>query len=186
MIQVTGSAHRSFVFPADLSLTYAYYADVERLLNYLPHISLVRAYAPDRFRLLYRSTEMGIYQVRIFADVQTRLEEGWTLHIEPLDGIPPVEAQKGFHSSLAQGTFRSKSVFRQELNQTRIQYSLQLRADLPTPLGLRVMPAYVIDRLASGITRLRIREVVDGFIERSIDAYPHWAAEMANHGKVRG
>ena len=181
MINVVGSASRSFVFPADLPMVYAFYGDVGRLLNYLPHISLVRAYEPDRFRLLYSTTELGTYQIRIFADVQTTLDKGWVIRVHPLDGMPPVKAETGVNSSTAQGYFTSRSAFKEVGDHTRVEYSLQLRAQLPTPLGLRLMPGMVVDRIAASITHMRIREIVDGFIKRSVDAFPYWLAEMENH-----
>lgn len=178
MIKVVGSSRRSFVFPAELPLAYAYYGDVGRLLNYLPHICLVRAYGPDRFRLLYSSTELGAYNIRIYADVQTTLEEGWVVRVHPLSGHEPVAAQAGVHSSMAQGSFTSTSVFKDEGSQTRIEYSLQLQAQLPLPLGLRFMPGGMVNRIASSITKMRIRDIVQGFIERSVDAFPHWLEEL--------
>jgi hypothetical protein len=180
MIKVVGSARRSFVFPADLPMAYAYYGDVGRLLNYLPHISLVRAYESDRFRLLYSATELGTYQIRIFADVRTTLDKGWGIRIHPLDGIPPVEMKAGATSSTAQGYFASRSVFQEAGDQTLIEYSLQLQAQLPTPLGLRMMPSMMTNRVAKSITTMRIREIVDGFVERSVDAFPYWLAEIRN------
>lgn len=180
MIQVAGSARRSLVFPGELPLAYAYYADVGRLLGYLPHICLVRAYGPDRFRLLYSSTELGLYQVRLFADVQTTLEEGRIIHVHPMEDASPIKAQAGIHSTSTQGHFSSRSVFHDEGKQTRIEYSLQLRGDLPTPQGLRLMPGLVVNRIAKRITKMRIREIADGFVERSSDAFPHWLAEMHN------
>ena len=181
MIRVAGSVHRSFVFPAELPLAYAYYADIGRVLSYLPHICLVRTFAPDQLRLLYRSTELGLYHIRIFADVQTLLEDGHVLHVRPLRGQPPIRPEAGAQSAAAQGVFASRSIFRDAGSQTRIEYELQLRADLPTPLGLRVMPGLVVRSIARSITNMRIREIVEGFIERSVDAFPHWLEELRNH-----
>jgi hypothetical protein len=181
MIRVAGSARRSFVFPAELPLAYAYYADIGRVLSYLPHICLARTYGPDRLRLLYHSTELGIYQIRIFADVQTLLEDGGVLHVRPLDRQPPVQPQSGAHSAMSQGYFTSRSTFHDMGNRTRIEYDLRLRADLPSPLGLRVMPGLIVDGIAKSITNMRIREIVEGFIDRSIDAFPHWLDELGNH-----
>lgn len=181
MIKVSGSARCAFTFPAELPVAYAYYADVGRVLSYLPRICLVRAYGPDRFRLVYRSTELGVYHVRIFADVQTRLEDGRVLHIAPLNGsTPPLSASAAFTTS-AQGYFASRSAFYDQGECTRIEYSLKLWGDLPTPRELRFMPGFMVDRIAARITGMRMDEIVSGFIERSIDAFPDWLAEMQNH-----
>jgi hypothetical protein len=183
MIKIAGSSSRSFVFPAELPLAYAYYADVGRLLTYLPHISLVRAYASDRFRLLYTSTELGAYHIRIFADVQTTMEAGWVVRVHPLPGLAPVDSQAGVNSSTTQGFFTSHSVFKDEGAQTRIEYTLRLQAQLPAPVGLRLMPGSMVNRIARGITKARIREIVEGFIERSASAFPHWLEEMEHHSR---
>jgi hypothetical protein len=177
-IKIAGLARRSFLFPAELPMTYAYYGDVGRLLNFLPHICLVRDYGPDRFRLLYNTTELGTYHVRIFADVQTTLDKGWVLRVHHLDGLSPVKTQAGVNSTTAQGYFSSRSVFRDEGDRTRIEYSLRLQAMLPTPLGLRLMPGMMINSIAKSITRTRIREIAEGFIERSVAAFPHWLGEL--------
>ena len=93
MIEVEGSSRRSFVFPATLPTAYSYYADVGRLLSYLPHVCLVHAYGPDRFRLRYNATELGVYRICIYADVQTTLEDGWAVRIHPLSSPSPVQTQ---------------------------------------------------------------------------------------------
>jgi hypothetical protein len=186
MIKLSGSTRRSFLFPADLPLAYAYYGDVGRLLNYLPHICLVRSYGPDRFRLLYNSTELGTYHVRIFADVQTTLDEKSVLRVHPLNGIPPVDAQAGLNSTSAQGYFASTSVFTHAGDETRIEYSLELRAELPRPLGLRLMPGSMVRGIARSIAGMRIREISEGFIERTIDAFPHWLEEIGSRGELPG
>jgi hypothetical protein len=181
MIKVSGSARRSFTFPGELPLAYAFYGDVARLLNYLPHIYMVRAYGPDRFRLLYDTTELGAYHIRIFADVQTTLDKGWVIRVHPLEGIAPIEARAGINSSTAQGYFSSQSVFQDDGDCTRIEYSLQLQASLPTPTALRFMPGAMVGRIARSITSMRIREITEGFVERSVSAFPYWLDEMDNH-----
>jgi hypothetical protein len=181
MIKVSGSARRSFIFPGELPLAYAFYGDVARLLNYLPHIYMVRAYGPDRFRLLYNTTELGTYHIQIFADVQTTLDKGWVIRVHPLEGLAPAETKAGINSSTAQGYFSSQSVFRDNGDRTQIEYSLQLQASLPTPTALRFMPSAMVGRIAKSITSMRIREITEGFVERSISAFPHWLDEMGNH-----
>jgi len=179
MIRVSGSVRRSFTVPAELPVAFAYYSDLGRILNYLPHIFLVRAYQYDQFRMLYSTVELGIYHIRIFCDLQARLDEKErSLYVTSLEIEPPVASTAGDREATAQGVFSSKSVFHAAGDSTRIEYSLSLRADLPSPLGLRMMPGYVVNRIAENITRWRIREIADGFIDRSVDAYPFWLAEM--------
>jgi hypothetical protein len=179
MIKVAGVTDRSFTFPAELPTAFAYYADLGRVLTYLPHIFLVQVYRYDRFRLLYSTTELGIYHIRIYCDLQARLDEAErTLYVQPLSIDRSVKATAGAVSTTTQGVFYSRSVFRPANGETLIEYQLRLRADLPTPLGLRLMPGYVVDRIAQNIAERRICEIADGFIQRSIAAFPGWLAEM--------
>lgn len=179
MIEIAGSVRRSFAFPAERAVAYTYYSDVSRLLNYLPHISLVRAYSHNEFRMLYRTTELGAYLIRIFWDVRVILDErGRLICINPLEGCSPVKAEAGLSSSTGQGLFFSESVFHDASPSTEIEYRLRLQAELPTPLGLRLMPRLVTSRIARSITQARMREIAEGFIELSVEAFPHWLAEM--------
>lgn len=179
MIKIEGSVRRSFTFPADLPLAFAYYSDLSRLLPYLPHISLVRVYSYNQFRVLYDSTELGAYHIRVFCDVQAQLDgENKILHVNPSTIAPPVETSADAQSTTAQGYFSSRTVFLDRGARTRIEYSLQLRANLPPPLGLRLVPGMMVNRIARNITGRRMRETLEGFIERSIDAFPHWVDEI--------
>ena len=179
MIQVSGSETRSFMVPAELPTAFAYYSDLARVLTYLPHISVVRAYSDDQFRVLYSTTELGIYHIRIFCDLQASIDERErSLILQPMVDVPQVHPTVGAKSVTAQGYYRSRSVFRDTGGATSIEYSLELEADLPTPLGLRLVSGNVVARIAQEITQRRTREIADGFIERSIDAFPSWLAEM--------
>jgi len=180
MIRVSGSARRIFTFPADLPIAYAYFSDVGRVLGYLPHIVLVRAFSYDQFRMLYSTIELGVYHIRIYCDLQTTLDANGSkvVRVRPLRGMLPVQAQSGVNFSTAQGSYSSTSVFHDSGDHTKIEYSMTLEAKMQAPLGLRLMPGSVVNGIASNITHARIHEIVNGFIEHSIDAFPHWLAEM--------
>jgi hypothetical protein len=181
MIKVYGSARRTFNFPADLPTAYAYCSDVERILTYLPHIFLVQAYAVDQFRMLYSTLELGVYRIRIFCDLRTTLDvsrDRRAIHISPLTDVTPVVPKASLSASVAQGYYASSSVFHDEGKKTRIDFSMTLQAKLPTPLGLRLMPASIVNGIAGNITNARIHEITNGFIQRSIDAFPYWLEEM--------
>jgi len=185
MITVAGSANRSFIFPADLPTAYAYYTDLSRILSYLPHIYIVRTYDDDQLRMCYNTVELGTYKIKIFCDLQADLDaERRALRVRPLAGVSPVKARSGLRSTTAAGHFVSESLFFEEGNQTRIDYRLELRAKLPTPMGLRFVPGTVINGIASSITNRRIKDIADGFIERSIDAFPDWLGELGDSSLV--
>jgi hypothetical protein len=172
MIHIAGAAERSFTFPADPLTASTYFRDFKRILGYLAHIRLLWAYGPDRFRLLYGATELGIYRVRILCDVQATFDEAeQTLTMSTLSGIPPVAPRAGMYSLAAQGYYASASTFHPAGDCTRIEYKLQLHAHLPKPLGSKRVPDAIVEQIARNITQRRIQEIADGFIERSISEF---------------
>jgi hypothetical protein len=46
MIQLAGSAQRSFVFPSNLQEAFAFYGDIRQSFRYLIRISVIHSYAP--------------------------------------------------------------------------------------------------------------------------------------------
>jgi hypothetical protein len=181
MIQVAGNARRTFAFPADLPTAFAYYSDVSRVLGYLPHIVLVRAFSYDQYRMLYDTVELGVYHIRIFCDIQTRLVANGKqnlIRISPLTGVTPVEPHANLRAVTAQGAYTSTSTLHREGDRTEVEYSMALQARLPTPLGLRMMPGSMVDAIASNIAHARIHEIINGFVERSVEAFPYWLEEM--------
>lgn len=172
MITITGSVQRSFAFPGRRETAFDYYADIRRTLNMLPHISIVRQYGADRFRMMYATTELGVYRVRMLCDIQAALDrEAWTLRIQPMPDPPPVASEVGIYSLTGQGFFASQSLFRNNGESTQVEYRFHLNAELPVPVGIRFMPEPVLNGIASSITQWRIDEIVDGFIQRSLDSY---------------
>jgi hypothetical protein len=172
MITITGSVHRSFQFPSHREAAFDFYADVRRTLSMLPHISVVRQYRPDQYRMVYSTTELGIYRVRMLCDIQTELDrKAGVLRIQPMPDPPPVASEAGIYSLTGQGIFASQSIFSNTGQSTEVEYQFHLSGELPVPLGIRFMPESVLNGIASSITQWRIDEIVDGFIQRSIDAY---------------
>ncbi len=172
MIKISGTARRTFTFPADLATTCDYYSDFNRILGCLPHIQLVDLHGPGQFRMVYHTTELGVYSVRMYCDLQAKFDKKkHTLHMIPLPGIPPVKPWTSVNALTAQGYYASESAFHAEGDHTRIEYALKLGATLPKPFGLNLIPDSILDRIASNITEGRIYEIAEGFIERTIHEF---------------
>jgi hypothetical protein len=172
MIAVVGAVERSFVFPAERRAAFAFYCDFPRIVGLLPLVSLTQDHGSGKFRLLYHTTELGVYGVRIYCDVRTVPDRSaWVLSVEPLEGIPPVKARSGLQFTHAQGTYSSVSIFHADGPRTRIDYALRIRAELPTPLALRMLPGQVLNDVASSIAHYRIDTIANAFIARSIETY---------------
>lgn len=169
MIHLTGVAQRSFLFPANVSAVSAYFGHFENIVGLLPHITLVKRYAAHQFRVLYHTTELGLYRVRIYCDLEAQLDPlHRLLRVLPIAARPAVKARATLNSLTAQGRYTSTTQFLAEGTHTRVEYRLRLRASLPTPLGLTLVPDSVLNQIARNITQWRIREIADGLVEGSI------------------
>lgn len=179
MINITGSIKRAFVFPALPQIALAYYSDISRVTQFLPHISLVHTYAPNQIRMLYKTVELGAYTIQIYSDLESSVDwEKMILHVYPvkLETAVPVQAETSMRQTTGQGLFAIDTRFFDLGNQTRVEYVIQLKAELERPLGMRLMPKRVVNRIAQSITDERVREIADGFIKESVDAFPEWQA----------
>ena len=178
MITIAGTTHQIFHFPADVATASSFYRDFSRILRYLPHIHLIKAYGPDQFRVMYHTMELSVYRVRIYCDLQVSYDDAsQTLHVAPLLDKPPVRSEATVHSLTAQGHFSSQTIFRPRGAHSMVDYQLSLEARLPKPFGLMLMPDMVIGQIASNITDWRIHEIAGGFIKRSVKEYRRNAAQ---------
>jgi hypothetical protein len=173
MITLHGTTQRSFFFPAELPIAFEFYSDVRRIIHFLPHISLIKEYTNSSYRMLYHTTELGIYRVSIYCDlVAESSQDKHSLIIAPLNGFhSPIKAQAGIYSLVSQGSYTSTSVFHPDNGRTRIDYSLEIRSELPIPLGMRMVPTGILESITNNIAKWRIDEIAGGFIERSLRAY---------------
>lgn len=172
MLKIAGAIRRTYIFPAPLPAARQFYTQLDRLFDYLPHITMVEQVDQKRFRTVYESTELGAYSIRIYADIQGEFDDDANvLYIRPFDTFKPFKSKARVNSSAGQGLFGIRSTFTSAGRQTRIEYELDLTANLPRPLGLRFMPGSVLDRIANGITQRRMREIAEGFVENSIEAF---------------
>jgi hypothetical protein len=111
--------------------------------------------------------------VNIYCDIAVETEQQpLCIKIKPshLSGVP-VKGEVGLYSLIGQGYYSSTSTFTPEGDQTRIEYQFSLNAELPIPLGLRLIPNNILDGIASNLTKWRIKEIAEGFITRSLEAH---------------
>ncbi|MCC6605938.1 MAG: hypothetical protein IT327_22210 [Anaerolineae bacterium] len=179
MINITGSIKRAFVFPAIPETALTYYSDISRVAAFLPHISLVHTYAPNQIRMLYETVELGTYTIQIYSDLECTVDlAAKQLQVYPvkIETAAPIQAETSMRHTTGSGLFAIDTQFFDLGSQTRIEYTIRLKADLERPLGMRLMPKRVVNRIAQSITDGRVREIADGFIKESMDAFPGWEA----------
>ncbi|WP_420629990.1 hypothetical protein [Candidatus Leptofilum sp.] len=179
MINITGSIKRAFVFPAVPKVALTYYSDLRRVAEFLPHISLVHAYTPNQIRMLYETVELGAYTIQIYSDLECSVNwQEMILTVYPVNirEAPPIQAETSMRQATGSGLFAIETHFFDLGIQTRLEYTIRLKAELERPLGMRLMPKRVVKRIAQSITDERVKEIADGFIKRSIEAFPTWEA----------
>lgn len=175
MIKITGSIARAFIFPAPIDTTIEYYGNLARVTQFMPHINLVEEYKHNEVRILYKTVELGTYTIRIFCDLTANIApEENRFEILPKVDVPAVESQAHINSATTQGIFTLKASVFELGEQSRVEYEIQLKAELPRPLGMKLMPKMMVNRIAKNIASSRIREIADGFIKASVDAFPEW------------
>lgn len=172
MIRLAGSVKRSFLFPGDLTSALHHYADMGRLFQYLPHISLIETYSKSQFRVLYSSVELGIYQIQLYCDLEVSQDtENALINVSMLPGKKPMKTKAGMHSIRGMAEYSSTSRFQPEGDCTRIYYHLNLEGKLPKPMALNLVPDSITDHIAESIAKRRIHEIADGFITGSLKEY---------------
>lgn len=151
----------------------AFFSDFNRILHYLPHITLANKYNERSYRVLYSSKELGLYRVNIYCDLTAELiPDQNIIRFTPMqNGFEPLRAKAGIYSLVSQGNYSSLSRFTPAGSETNIEYKLVLEAELPVPLGVQFMGDGVIEHLARNIMQGRMQEIIDGFISRSTRAY---------------
>jgi hypothetical protein len=170
-IRVRGRSRTRFLLPTNLTNSLNHFSQFEKVFTNLPHIHPVKSGPNNTFRLQYKTLELGIYRVEIICDVQVSMvEEPNILRMifEPISSPEPVKTRVGLHSMSGKGLYRSESIFQAHGQDTIVNFSLELEADLPCPWGLLVVPPGARNRIAHSITNYRIQEITQGFIQRSI------------------
>lgn len=172
MLTIAGSTSLSFLFPADRITTYNYYCDINRLISHIKYIEIANTLPDHQHRLYFHSVELATYHFHVYCDVRLDCVPGHhIIRIVSLENLPPVESSATLNSTTARGFYSSEAYFHDLGNQTRIEYKMRLQADLPRPLGMRLMPRRTVNNIAKTIANRRIQEIAEHFISSSISGF---------------
>lgn len=178
MIKIASSVKIAFMFPADIDTAFTYYSDIPKMVGHLRHIDLAptETAQENEFRLWYHTTELGRYHIHVFCDVRLELDtKNHIIYLNPMQGFPPVETKVTLNSTTTRGYYSSEGrFFAAGQSNTRIEYTLQLKATPPKPKGMQLIPNKIVDSVAQNITTTRMREIADSFIESSVQEFPLW------------
>lgn len=183
MINIDGSVKLSFLFPADRETTFAYFSELRRVAAYMPHIEVVDSNGQGRHRMLFDTTEMGTYNIRIFYDVVLETDPAaYTLSVTPAPFDPPVVRSASFNVTSAPGSFYTDASFCAEGAQTRVQFVMRLESEVLPPTSMRFVSGRMANKVARGITEKRLKEIAVGFVQNSLHFFPEWRASLNGNG----
>ncbi len=169
MIRIAVTDQRTFTLPAGLATTMAYFGDFARTIRDLDHLSLVKTYAADQYRILYSAAEAGVFHVEFYCDLQVQYDErSQVIRVIPLAGILPVSPKVTFNSMTGQGYYASQALFHSTGPNTTVQYAVEIKAEVPKRLEFKWVPDALVKRVVENLVSQRLQVITDGFIARSI------------------
>jgi len=172
-ISIAVSVRRTFALPLDLAAARRQFCDFRQALRYLPDIGLVRTHAPDEYRIRYSAIHAGVYRVDLYSDVRAWYDQADdALCVMPLQGIAPVASRVTPASLTGQGDYSSRLSLRAAGARTHASYEVQIKAALPKPVGLKLVPNSAVRLFVERVVRRRIQEITDAFIRRSTEGPP--------------
>ena len=170
-ISIAVSARRVFTLAADLPAARAQFRNFRQTLRYLPALRLVKTHAPDQYRILYSAAQAGVYRVNLYSDIQARFDEAEdTFYVTPLNGFPAAASKATLVSLTGQGDYSSRLRLSTAGERTNAEYEVRIRATLPKPVGLKLIPDAAVRLLIERVVRRRVQEIADEFIRRSAEA----------------
>jgi hypothetical protein len=178
MINIDGSVKLSFLFPAPRPLAFAFYGDLRRVAEFMPHLEVVGKGSAGQFRMLFEIVEMGTYTIRILYDVRMERDPSkFTLCVRPATGMHQKPPTSGVNDTTAHGDFFTDATFTPEGEKTRIVFQMRLEAELLPPKSMRFVPGRVANKMANNFTDKRLQEIAVGFVNNSLAGFPAWRAQ---------
>lgn len=172
MIHLRGSAIRSYIFPADLTTTFNYFNEYQNLFHWLKYIEIQEIFDVDLYRVKYSTYELNTYEINIYCDLAvSRDYDEKTISIRPVNLPDPIETHRGLYFLQSVGTLTSDVRLQPKEDHTIVTFSLDLSSEVPIPLGLRLFPKLLLDKLVKEFVDKRIHEIIDHLFERSIEEY---------------
>ncbi|MBE2263311.1 MAG: hypothetical protein IAE92_11250 [Burkholderiaceae bacterium] len=168
MLHVHACVARPFELPVSLAVAVAHFRDFRQLLPDLPELTLSADLGPGHYRVRYRTTVRGVYKVELFTDIAAHFDEKTrTLSVTPLEGHDPVPGEVTMLSMSAHGQYTSRLALSGDARRTRGVYELDISADMPKPLGLKLMPDALAAKAIETVMQKRAEASTGDFIDRS-------------------
>ena len=115
MIKINSSVQFSFMFPADIATTFAYYSDMQRLVQHLKYIELVDSEPENEneHRIYYNTVELGSYHIHVLLRYPHGIGRRDDHSSCTSRKFPPVKTKVTLNSTTARGHYASEALFSQ-------------------------------------------------------------------------
>lgn len=159
LLELGGRASHVFQFAAPLDRAYAYFYDVPAVFRLLPDALDVRAYGPDRYRLIVGASDGHGHSMAAIFDLQAFYDHGRGISVFPADDGPPINLP----GLVFAGALAAEAVFHPGPRGTAVHYDVELAMSIPVPPVLRLMPAVLLQGIGERAMELKMTQIISGF-----------------------
>lgn len=172
-IELDGQASHLFHFPATLDLSYEYFCDVPAVFRLLPDALDVRAYGPDRYRMIVGASDGHGHSMAAIFDMIARYEPGRSIRLLPAADGPPISLP----GLVFAGALAAEASFAEDARGTAVRYAVDLAMTIPVPGVLKLMPASFLQKLGERAMEYKLTQMISGFTANIAADFTAWAKQ---------
>ena len=174
VIDLGGQAVYIFQFSDLTELVFEYFRDIPAVFSLLPDTLDVRAYGPDRYRLIVGAPDGHGHSMSAVFDLAATMQVGRSISVAPAtDG--PLHQLPGhvFH-----GNLWAEAIFRPSVHGSAVEYSVEIEMSIPIPGVLNLMPHKFLQSLGEKTMAFKMNQMINGFARGIHSDFRAWAAEL--------
>jgi hypothetical protein len=171
LLELSGQAAHVFRFPTGADLAYEYFCDVPAVFRLLPDALDVRAYGPDRYRMVVGASDGHGHSMAAVFDMVAHHEPGRSISITPDEHGPPIRLP----GLVFAGALFADAHFADEARGASVRYSVELAMAIPVPGALRLMPAAFLRSLGERAMEYKLSQMIGGFSANIAADFAAWA-----------
>jgi hypothetical protein len=176
VIDLGGQAVYNFQFAAPHELVFAYFCDIPAVFSLLPDTLDMRAYGPDRYRLVIGASDGHGHSMSAIFDLAAHIQAGRSIYVEPSnDGPPPNLPGIVFH-----GNLWAEATFHEGVQSSSVEYSVEIEMSIPIPGVLKLMPQHFLQTLGEKTMAFKMGQMINGFARNIHSDFAAWAGEIEN------
>lgn len=169
-LELGGQAVHVFRFRAPANIAYEYFTDVPAVFRLLPDALDVRAYGPDRHRLVIGASDGYGHTMAAVFDLRTVHDPCRTIRVVPADDGPPIK----INGLVFSGSLAAEAIFKPDAHGTTVEYTVDIEMNIPIPGMLRLVPMNFLQNLGERGMEHKMTHMIDGFTRSITDDFHNW------------